>query len=171
MIYIWSLYLGVANYHNIKETKKVGSHIKKLRTEKGLSIEDVSAMSGFTRNTIKRVEDGGNSDTSHLIEIAKAIGVHPMELFNVPFDIKPRFKLSPQRIDKVFLTRKIYKILKDSSFFSTGKMVKEVVAYLGDEEDVKVGSVQVSLVLQRMVEAGKMKAQKVGRNSKYSQIK
>lgn len=161
----------MANYHNIKETKKVGSHIKRLRTDKKLSIEDVSVLTGFTRNTIKRVEEGFNTDTSHLIEIAKAIGVHPMELFNVPFDIKPRFKLSPQRVDKVFVTRIITTLLDKGTFFATGKFVKDVVGYLLDEENVKVNSVHVSTVLQRLVNTGRLRTKTVGRNSQYTQLK
>lgn len=160
----------MANYHNIKETKKVGVQVKRLRVEKNLSIEDVSVMTGFTRNTIKRVEDGFNTDTSHLIEIAKAIGVHPMELLNVSFDIKPRFKLSPQRVDKVFVTRIVASLL-EAGFFAPGKFVKDVVEFISEEKNVKVGSVQVSTPLQRLVEAGKLRIKKVGRNSQYFQVK
>ena len=74
-------------YHNKKETKKIGKQIQELRKKHELSIEDVAEMTGFSRSTITGVENGIDTNTSHLIEIAKAIGEHPMEIFNIPFEI------------------------------------------------------------------------------------
>lgn len=77
------------NREEFKRFKKIqrdlGNRIKELRLISEFSIEDIASMTGFARQTITSVENGGSTDSSHLIEIAKAIGVHPKELFN--FDL------------------------------------------------------------------------------------
>lgn len=156
----------MGNYHNKAETKRVGEHIKALRKAKGLNIEDVATLSGFTRNTIKAVEAGNNTDTSHLIEIAKAIGVHPRELFDIPFDLKPRFKLSPKRLARNQLTSKISQLIEDG-FFASPRLVNDVLLHLEEEQDTKALSIHASVVLKRMVEKGELKFEKQGRQNLY----
>ena len=77
------------NREEFKRVKKIqrdlGNRIKELRLISEFSIEDIASMTGFARQTITSVENGGSTDSSHLIEIAKANGVHPKELFN--FDL------------------------------------------------------------------------------------
>jgi transcriptional regulator with XRE-family HTH domain len=157
----------VAKYQNKKETQKIGRQIRKLRIDNNLLEDDIAFMTGFAKTTISSIEDGSNTDTSHLIEIAKAIGVHPMELFNVPFDIKPRHKLPSNKINRVFLTSRI-KTLVDSGFFKTPKLVKDVVEFLSQEAKVKVDSTKVSVILKRQSDEGKLKFIKQGRKNLYS---
>lgn len=125
-------------------------------------------MTGFTRNTITGVENGKNTNTSHLIEIAKALGVHPMSLFDVPFVIKPRNPLPPQRKERTLLTARIEKLISESNFFATPKFVNEVVNHFLEEYKVKPDPVQTSAVLKRKVKEGKLKYIKVGRDNHYS---
>lgn len=158
----------MANYHNKKETKKVGLRIQSLRLSKELTIEDVASMTGFDRKTIKSVEAGNNADTSHLIEIAKAIGVHPKELFDVPMEIKPRYKLSPRRLANNKLTNQVTKLALESNFFDKPKFVKDVLAYLFEEFNLKAESVHVSVILKRISDGGQLKFTKVGRSNYYS---
>ena len=161
----------MAKYQNKDETKKIGEQILKLRVENGFNIEDISFMTGFARTTISSIEMGSNTDASHLIEIAKAIGVHPRELFNVPFKIKPRYKLPTNRINKSSLTERIKKLLSESDFFKTPKLVNEVVKYLSDKNNLKlkaINSVTVSVILKRFCDAGELKYIKKGRKNLYS---
>ena len=148
----------------------MGIHIRTLREARELSIEDVASMTGFARNTITAAEKGSNTDTSHLIEIAKAIGVHPMELLNVPFEIRPRFKLSPKRLDQNRLTLRLNK-LSSTSFFDKPKLVSEVILHLQQEYEIKVNSTHASVVLKRLVSDGVLKYTKSGRQNNYSKRK
>ena len=102
-----------------------------------------------------------------MIEIAKAIGVHPMELFNVPFEISPRHKLPPNKGNRVFLTSRI-KTLVQSDFFKTPKLVKDVVRFLSEESNIKIDSTKISVILKRQFEDGKLKYIKQGRKNLYS---
>ena len=159
------------HYHNKKETKKIGNRINFLRKENKFSIEDVAEMTGFTRALIIGVENGKNTDTSHLIEIAKAIGVHPMEIFNVDFEIKPRYKLSPKRQQREFLTQKIKFLFSETDFFNTPKFVSEVASKINEDFGVNPSSTVVSVILKRLVSANKLSFKKVGRNNAYSKRK
>ena len=154
-------------YHNIKETKKLGNRIKDLRLISEFSIEDIASMTGFARQTITSVENGGNTDSSHLIEIAKAIGVHPKELFNFDLELKPRYKLSPNRINSNLLTLRLNKLCSGTDFFKNPKFVSEVCSYLLGEFKIKSDSTKVSVVLKRLVNDGKLIYSKNGRKNIY----
>ena len=160
----------MAKYQNKKETEKIGKHIRKLRIDNNFLEQDIASMTGFAKTTITSIENGSNTDTSHLVEIAKAIGVHPMELFNVPFEIKPRHKLSPNRINKVFLTSKIKTLIK-SDFFKTPKLVSDIVEFLSEETNLEINSTHASVVLKRLCSDGKLKYTKQGRKNLYSKRK
>lgn len=157
----------MANYHNKKETKKIGQRIQDLREEKELSIEDVASMTGFTWKTIKAVESGANADTSHLIEIGKAIGVHPKELFDVPMEIKARYKLSPKRLASNKLTHRITKLATEGNFFDKPRFVKDVISQLKEDFDIDANTAHVSMVLKRLSKAGALKYSKAGRLNHY----
>lgn len=158
----------MANYHNKKDTRKIGLRIQSLRLSKKLTIEDVASMTGFDRKTIKAIESGNNADTSHLIEIGKAIGVHPKELFDVPMDLKPRFKLPPKRLEKNNLTTIITQLVLESNFFDKPKFVKDVLLHLYEELNINAESVHVSVVLKRLSDANLLKFVKHGRFNSYS---
>jgi len=61
---------------------KISSNIKKLRTEKGYSLEKVARLSDLSLNTVMRVESGTNKNPTieTLKKIAKALGVSVDEL-------------------------------------------------------------------------------------------
>lgn len=56
---------------------KISSNIKKLRNEKGYSLEKVARLSDLSLNTVMRVESGINKNPTieTLTKIAKALGV------------------------------------------------------------------------------------------------
>lgn len=156
-------------YHNIKETKKIGAHIEKLRKDRDLSIGDIAQMTGFANSSISSVENGGETDTSHLIEIAKAIGVHPSELFDITFEIKPRFKLDPNRQKRNLLTSRIKKIYENTNFFDKPRFVSDVASYMEEIYKIKSGSAStsISIVLKRLSDKGYLKYSKAGRRNQY----
>lgn len=159
------------NYHNKKETKKIGLRIQSLRLSKELSIEDIASMTGFDRKTIQSVEDGNNAYTSHLIEIAKALGVHPKEIFDVPMDIKPRYKLPPKRLANNKLTSRIIKLVSETDFFDTPRFVRDVILQLKEEYNIGADIKNTALVLKRLSENGVLRYVKEGRQNRYSKAK
>ena len=154
--------------HNKKETNRIGKHIRKLRMEAGFSIDDVSDMTGFGKSRISAIENGGETNTSHLVGIAKAIGVYPSEIFNIPFVIKPKYKLSPKRQDRSMLTFRINKLYNETDFFHNPVFVKDVIQFLKDQYKIKTRSSAVSQILKRLVSEGKLKYSKVGRQNNYA---
>lgn len=56
---------------------KISSNIKKLRTEKGYSLERVARLADLSLNTVMRVESGVNKNPTieTLTKIAKALDV------------------------------------------------------------------------------------------------
>ena len=56
---------------------KIRSNIKKLRTEKGYSLEKVARLADLSLNTVIRVESGVNKNPTieTLTKIAKALNV------------------------------------------------------------------------------------------------
>lgn len=138
-----------------------------LRESKGWELEDIAEMTGFTYSTIHAIEKGREARTSYLVEIMRAIGVHPKELFNIPLKMTPRFPLTASRREKSRLTTRLHKVLEESDFFSEPRFTRDVAAHLKDKYRIKVKSAAVSVVLLRMVNEGRLKAKRRGRQNMY----
>lgn len=149
----------------------MGAHIRSIRESTEFTVEDIAAMTGFDRNTITAIEKGSNTDLTHLIEIAKALGVAPMQLLNIPFDIKPRYKLPPNRVAAQRLTARLSKLAGSTGFFDSPRFVRDVVAYLREEYGIEANPTHVSVILKRLVASGILKYKKVGRDNNYSKRK
>ena len=56
---------------------KISTNIKKLRTEKGYSLEKVARLADLSLNTVMRVESGVNKNPTieTLTKIAKVFGI------------------------------------------------------------------------------------------------
>lgn len=62
--------------------KKFGKHLKKIRKSKDVSQEELAYRTDFELSQIGRIERGTvNTSISHISAIAKALDVHPSELF------------------------------------------------------------------------------------------
>jgi DNA-binding XRE family transcriptional regulator len=68
---------------NQKKLKAFGSHVRKIRNEKGLSQEKLADLAGISENTVVTLESGVlNTTIATCFDIAKALGVHQKELFD-----------------------------------------------------------------------------------------
>lgn len=156
----------MSSYRNKKDTKRIGDQIKSLRLKQEYNIEDIAAMTGFSRSTISHIEKGGETRTSHLVEIAKAIGVHPKLLFDIDFDIKPRYKLTQKRKDQSKITAKIRTLLAEG-YFTEPRTVESTRQYLALNKKIKVSAAQLSVVLSRLTDNKELKAGRAGRKYHY----
>lgn len=156
----------MGNYHNKKFTTKIGFRLKEEREAKKWDVEDIAEMTGFSANTVRAIENGRECNISYLVEIALAIGIHPKEIFDVDFVIKPRYKLSAKRKEKTRLTSRINELLH-SNFFSSPKFVKDVLQVLVNEYKTKTTASSVSVILLRLVEQGYLIKKKQGRQNLY----
>jgi len=69
----------------MQELEKIGRNIAKIRSEKGLSQEDLAGLSDVARNYISRIENGKVSfSVPVLLRIIKALEIEPNILF---FDV------------------------------------------------------------------------------------
>ena len=159
------------NYQNKKDLRRIGKKVQALRADTEFNVEDIAYMTGFTRKTIVAIENGSNTDISHIIEVAKAIGVQPKDVFDIEFDIKPRFKLSPQRLNSNLLTKRLTKLVNETNFFNSPQPVSAVIDQLLEEYHITTESTKVSVVLKRLANEGKLTFQKSGRNNIYSRKK
>lgn len=66
------------------DLKKFGMHVKKIRTELGLSQDDVVLNSErLIKATVSDIENGKrNFSYTTLLDLAKGLGRHPRDLFN-----------------------------------------------------------------------------------------
>jgi len=61
---------------------KLGENLRRLRTGKNMSQEELALKAGLALSQISRIENGKlNSSISTIIVIAKTLNVHPGELF------------------------------------------------------------------------------------------
>jgi len=65
-------------------SKNIGQNIKKLRTDKGYSLERVARLADLSLNTVMRIESGINKNPTieTLTKIAKALEVKLDDLIN-----------------------------------------------------------------------------------------
>jgi transcriptional regulator with XRE-family HTH domain len=69
-------------YRDEKFLKKFGINLKKVRKAKGISQEKLANELGFSQPHIVKIELGQvNTSISHVAAIAKALKIHPSELF------------------------------------------------------------------------------------------
>lgn len=68
---------------------KFGNHVRKLRTDKGLSQDKVVANSStLTKATISDIENGKrNPEFTTVIDLAKGLGVLPSELVDYNHEV------------------------------------------------------------------------------------
>jgi len=58
----------------------IGQRIKRLRTQRGWTLRELSARSGVSNPFICQVENGRGIGTERLMMLAKALGVRASEL-------------------------------------------------------------------------------------------
>lgn len=67
--------------------KKLGANIKRLRETKNLSLRELSYECDIDNSKISKIEKGQvNVTVTTILQLAKALAVHPTELLKTDFD-------------------------------------------------------------------------------------
>ena len=69
--------------------KSLGSNLRKTREARGLSLRDLAALCNTDHSDIGKMERGETNITIlTLIQISKALGVHPKEILDFEIDFE-----------------------------------------------------------------------------------
>ncbi|CAM4078214.1 helix-turn-helix domain-containing protein [Kibdelosporangium persicum] len=77
-----------------------GPRLKRLRTQRGLSLSDLSETTGISKSTLSRLEVGQRRPSLELLlPIARAYRIPLDELVGGPEVVDPRIRPTPRRVD------------------------------------------------------------------------
>ncbi|SDD85861.1 Helix-turn-helix [Algoriphagus faecimaris] len=66
---------------------KLGQKLKELKTESNLSYRKLAQRCNLDHADIKKYEKGVDLRFLTIVELAKAYGVHPKEIFDIDYEI------------------------------------------------------------------------------------
>lgn len=153
-------------------TEILGAKLKRKRSDLGYSLSDISEMTGFSTSTIVDMENGVTTNINYYLEYAKTIQYELRELFNIDIGSGGTYPLSPQKLERAFLTRNIKNLHFVENYFLSQRDVSAVVKKLDElqilkKEDKNISS-KVSAVLINLVGEGLLEIDgKEGRNNLY----
>jgi transcriptional regulator with XRE-family HTH domain len=76
----------------------VGARLRQVRTERGVTLTELAAVTGISKSTLSRLESGQRKPSLELLlPIAQAHGVALDELVDAPMVGDPRIRLRPQK--------------------------------------------------------------------------
>jgi len=156
----------VRKYFDETSAKQIGERIRMYRREHGYSLEDISAMTGFSVNTLSSIENGGDTYVSYCLAICQALELAPAELFNIDLELQPRFELPPDRRNRALTTLRVGKLF-ESGFFATPRLVVSVVEEFTLNYGVQPESSEVSTALKKLANDGRLEYTKSGRRNLY----
>lgn len=77
----------------------VGAQLRRLRTERGLTLVELAASTGISTSTMSRLENGQRRPTLELLlPIARAHKVPLDDLIGLPDEVDPRIRLQARRV-------------------------------------------------------------------------
>lgn len=144
----------------------IGKRIEEQRISQDLQPEDVAEMTGLTAATIRNIENGKETYLSNFLSVCLAVNIHPKDMIDIKIVIKPLFELSEPRKEKSRLTPRIDSLIK-TNFLKTERTAIDIVDELEALYDVKTETSNVSVILSRKVEEGKLKVSMKGRINFY----
>ena len=129
-------------------------------------MEDISAMTGLSINTLSAIENGGDTFLSSFIRICQALGKHPREVVDVEVSLVPNFPLPPRRKDRNLTTARVRE-LYDSGYFKEPRIVSSVVEEFQSSYGVQPLSSELSTALKKLHLRGELDISKKGRRNVY----
>jgi transcriptional regulator with XRE-family HTH domain len=154
--------------------ENIGNKLKEKRLFIGYSLGDISDMTDFSKSTVINLEKGKATNIDYYIGYAQALDFKLSKLFDVQISYKPRYQLSQNKKDRIFLTRKLFKLRNEESFFLAEVTVEDVINRLLQKNEIinkKQISSDVSRILLNWVEDGTLNlVRKQGRNNVYREF-
>lgn len=144
----------------------IGKRIEVQRISRDLQPEDVAEMTGLTAATIRNIENGKETYLSNFLAVCLAIKMHPTDMLDVEITLEPLFELSEPRKEKSRLTPRIDYLI-ETDFLKTERTAHDVVTELSAVYEIKTKTSNVSVILNRKVDEGKLKVSKKGRVNFY----
>jgi transcriptional regulator with XRE-family HTH domain len=79
--------------------EQVGDRLRRLRTQRGVTLTSLAAMTGISKSTLSRLETGQRRPTLELLlELSRAYRVSLDDLVGAPEVGDPRIRLKPGRV-------------------------------------------------------------------------
>jgi len=150
--------------------QNIGVKLKEERLLLGYSIGDIADMTDFSKSTIINLEKGIATNIDYYIGYAKAINLKLQKLFDIPIEYKPKFELSEDKKNRIFLSKRIKKLIIEQNLFQNKIGVDDVITILieNDLTRSKKLSTDVSRILLNWVEDGTLVVvEKKGRKNLY----
>lgn len=144
----------------------IGERIEEQRIRQDLQPEDVAEMTGLTAATIRNIENGNETYVSNFLSVCLAVKIHPKDIFDIEITIKPLFELSEPRKEKSRLTPRIDSLI-ETDFLEIEKTANDIMNELARVYEFKTKTSNISVILKRKVDEGKLKVSKKGRANVY----
>lgn len=153
-------------YFDESSATQIGESLRMYRKAQGYSLEDISAMTGFSVNTLSSIENGGDTYVSYCLAVCQALRLEPSKLFEIDIELKPRFELPPDRHRRALTTLRVNE-LYDSGFFETPRLVVSVLEEFELNYGIQPESSEVSTALKKLAIDGRLEYTKAGRRNLY----
>src|SRR6476469_8896157 len=117
--------------------EQVGPRLKGVRTQRGLTLTDVSMSTGISKSTLSRLETGQRRPTLELLLVLSHVYRVPLDdLVGAPEEGDPRLRLKPGRVKGrtvIPLSRQTDGMQAWKIIIPTDKATPEPRAHDGDE--------------------------------------
>lgn len=153
----------------------IGERLRNKRLLLEYSLGDISDMTDFSKSTVINLEKGIATNLDYYIGYAKAIDFKLSELFNVEIIYKPKYELSEDKKNRIFLSKKIRVLFTKHDFFKNDVTVDDIITHFEKQKELTRTtklSTDISRILLNWVEDGVLYVpEKRGRSNVYRRIK
>jgi transcriptional regulator with XRE-family HTH domain len=95
----------------------IGKRIRERRLEIGMTQQELSRLSNLAQSAISKIESGDQVGSTHLVEIAAALGVRAEELTGLGLVEKTNdFPVTEEDMQLLLAYKKLGKVSKDTAF-------------------------------------------------------
>ncbi|MTG98543.1 helix-turn-helix domain-containing protein [Myroides sp. BIT-d1] len=148
--------------------KLIGKKLRSKRDSLNLTKENIVDLTGVSKSSISKVENGTAKDIDFYVKYAKAVDYALSELMDVSLNSVTIYKLKADLKQKVNLTAKVRKLVV-SKYFADYRTVAEIKEKMQSDKliDVSVTSGAISNVLNNLRKEGIVISISNGRKNLY----
>lgn len=137
--------------------EKIGAKLKERRLFLEYSLSDISDMTDFSKSAVINLEKGIATNLDYYIGYAKAVDFKLPKLFDIPILYKPKYELSEDKKNRIFLSKKIRALYTEQDFFKENVTVNDIIVHFEKHNQLsrtKKLSTDISRILLNWVEDG-----------------